>query len=346
VPAVIANAVADAVGVRITQLPITAEKIHRALHPKLYADEQVALPAAPKGSAWTRLSAGRPSGTRPAQPEMLFPNTLEEAVAQFAAGEAALVCGGTAHALRRERSGYPFAKRLIAIGRIPELNELSIDASGMLTMGAAVNQERLYGEPRIRSAWQAIDDALERVGHTRIRRMITVGGSIGPLIGGFDLPIARLAITTRVTVAGPQGRRTLTLEEAFEQRFAKDEIVTHVAVAPLPARTGSCFFKYMARTVLEIPTVNTAARVALDDRGRCLSARVVIGAVSWKPIILDLAQLAGHTLEEERVREAVQNIRSLVSPMPDVRGSSAYKREMAVEFAARALLRAWQRAKT
>jgi CO/xanthine dehydrogenase FAD-binding subunit len=32
--------------------------------------------------------------------------------------------------------------------------------------------------------------------------------------------------------------------------------------------------------------------------------------------------------------------------MPDVRGSSAYKREMAVEFAARALVRAWQRAKT
>jgi hypothetical protein len=30
--------------------------------------------------------------------------------------------------------------------------------------------------------------------------------------------------------------------------------------------------------------------------------------------------------------------------MADVRGSAAYKREMAVEFAARAVVRAWERA--
>ena len=35
-------------------------------------------------------------------------------------------------------------------------------------------------------------------------------------------------------------------------------------------------------------------------------------------------------------------MRALAQPMPDVRGSEAYKREMAVEFAARALLRAWR----
>jgi carbon-monoxide dehydrogenase medium subunit len=274
---------------------------------------------------------------------MLFPKTVEEAVALFAAGDAAIVCGGTAHALRRERSGYPFARRLIAIGRIPELNRLSFDAGGALTMGAAVNQERLYVEPRIRGNWQAIDDALEGVGHTRIRRMITVGGSIGPLIGGFDLPIALLALATRVAAAGPQGRRTLSLEEAFERRFAKDEIVTHLEVAPLPSRTGSSFFKYMPRAVLEIPTVNTAARVSLDEKGRCASARVVVGAVSWKPIVLDL-DFAGRRLEEKLIREAVQKVRSLASPMADVRGSAAYKHEMAVEFAARAVVRAWERA--
>jgi carbon-monoxide dehydrogenase medium subunit len=159
------------------------------------------------------------------------------------------------------------------------------------------------------------------------------------------LPIALLALATRVTVAGPQGRRTLTLEDAFEKRFAKDEIVTHVEVAPLPARTGSSFFKYMARAVLEIPTVNTAARVTLDEQSRCLHARVVVGAVSWKPIVLDLAELAGKALDETLVRDAVQNVRSLASPMSDVRGSIAYKREMAVEFAARALMHAWQRAR-
>lgn len=344
VPAAIANAVADAVGVRIMQLPITAEKIHRALHPESYAHEKAAQPAPPKGSVWTRLTAGKPSGARSDSAEFVFASSVEEAVSLLAAGDAALVAGGTSHALRRERSGYPFAKRLIAIRRIAELNEVSIDARGVLRMGAAVHQQRLYEDTRITKGWQAIDDALEAVGHTRIRQMITVGGSVGPLIGGFDLPVALLALHARVTVAGPEGRRTVFLDEAFRNRFAKDEIVVHVEVDPQPARTGSSFYKYMARGVLEIPTVNTAARVTLDEQGGCRHARVVVGAVSWKPIILDLQQLAGQRFDADIVRESVQSVRPLAEPMSDVRGSAAYKREMAVEFAARALLTAWRRA--
>ncbi len=344
IPAAIANAVADAVGVRITELPITSEKIHRALHPELYANEKTAPPAAPKGSTWVRLGAGKPSGARPPEAELVFATSVEDTVAQLAAGDAMIVSGGTAHALRRERSGFPFAKRLIAIGRVPELNQLAIDGRGVLSAGAAVHQQRLYDNARLRQDWQAIDDALEAVGHTRVRRMITVGGSLGPLIGGFDLPVALLALDARVTVAGPGGRRTLSLEEAFKNRFAKHEMVVNFEVDPLPARTGSSFFKYMARGVLEIPTVNTAATVGVDAGGNCNKARVVVGSVSWKPVILDLKHLIGQRLTTEMLRDAVQGVRALAEPMADVRGSVAYKREMAVEFAARALISAWQRA--
>ena len=48
---------ADAVGVRIFQLPITSEKIHRALHPEGYAQESREAPSAPKGPAANRLAA-------------------------------------------------------------------------------------------------------------------------------------------------------------------------------------------------------------------------------------------------------------------------------------------------
>jgi len=271
---------------------------------------------------------------------------VDEAVSLLAAGDASIVAGGTSHALRRERSGYPFAKRLIAITRIPELNEFSIGERGVLHAGAAVNQQTLYEDDRVRKGWHAIDEALEAVGHTRLRRMITVGGSVGPLIGGFDLPVALLALGARVIVAGTKGRRMLSLHEAFQNRFAKDEIVVAIEVDPQPARAGSTFYKYMPRGVLEIPTVNTAAVVELDAGGRCVSARVVAGSVSWKPIVIDLKQFAGQTLTEAKMYDAAQAVRPLAQPMPDVRGSAAYKREMAVEFSARALIRAWQCALT
>jgi carbon-monoxide dehydrogenase medium subunit len=330
--------------VRIHQLPITSEKIHRALHPELYANEKVAAPAPPKGGTWARISSGKPSGARPFNPEFVFAKTVEEAVRLLGEGDTALVAGGMGHALRRERTGYPQAKRLVSIMRIPELNEFFINAGGVLHAGAAVRQQAFTEEPRVKKQWHAIDDAMEGVGHTRIRHMLTVGGSVGPLIGGFDLPLALLVLGARVTVAGPSGRRTVTLEDAFQKRFAKDEMVVSVDVDAPPARSGSSFYKYMARGTLEIPTVNTAASVTLGDDGTCREARAMVGAVSWKPIILDLKGLAGQRPSEDLFRQSAQNVRALADPMSDVRGSAAYKREMAVEFTARALITAWKRA--
>jgi CO/xanthine dehydrogenase FAD-binding subunit len=345
VPAVIANAIADAVGVRIHELPITSEKIHRALHPELYANEQAAAPAAPKGGTWARVSSGKPSGPRPFNPEFVTARSVEEAVQLLAAGDTALVAGGMSHALRRDRTGFPQARRLVSIMRVPELGGLSIDAGGTLRAGAAVRQQAFSEEHRVRKHWHAIEDAMEGVGHTRIRHMLTVGGSVGPLIGGFDLPLALLVLEARVTVAGPRGRRTLTLEEAFQKRFAKDEMVVSVEVDAPPTRSGSSFFKYMARSVLEIPTVNTAAAVTLNADGTATRARLCVGAVSWKPVVLELKELAGARLDEKAARQAVQGVRALVEPASDVRGSAAYKREMAVEFSARALLLAAKRAR-
>ncbi|HXF65797.1 MAG TPA: molybdopterin cofactor-binding domain-containing protein [Burkholderiales bacterium] len=345
VPAAIANAIADAVGVRIRELPITAEKIHRALHPELYADEKPEPPAPPRGATWARIAAGRPSGARPFDPEIVFAASVEEAVRLLAEGEAALLAGGIGHALRRERTGYPQARRLIAIGRIPELNEFCVDARGVLRANAAVRQQTLYEEQRVRAGWEALHEALDAVGHTRIRRMITVGGAVGPLIGGFDLPLALLALGARATVAGSGGRRTVALQQLFDTRLAKDEMVVGIELDPLPARSGSSFHKYMPRQVLEIPTVNTAAAVTLGADGRCVRARVAVGSVSWKPIVLDLEELAGRRLDEQALCEAVQRVRALAQPVADVRGSAAYKREMAVEFAYRALATAWKRAR-
>ena len=345
IPAAIANAIADAVGVRITQLPITAEKIHRALHPEAYAGEQVAPAAAPKGTAATRLALGRPSGPRVAKPELLFPATVEEAVALYVQGEAALICGGTSHASRRERGGYPFARRLIVLNRIPELHALSIDA-GVLRVGAAVSLERMHRDARIGEAWPAIADAFDAVGATRIRGMITVGGSVGPLIAGFDLPLALLAIGARARLAGPSGRRTEELGALFKARLQPGEIVIGIEVDPHAPHASSSFYKFMPRGVLEIPTVNTAASVTVDASGACTQARVAVGAVSFQPIVLEPALLHGQPIDLTRARDALRAVAAAAQPMADVRGSVAYKRAMAVEFAARALVAAAQRARS
>lgn len=343
IPAAIANAIADAVGVRIHQLPITAEKIHRALHPELYADEKVAPAAPPKGGVWTRLATGRPSGTRPYAMELVTPKTVDEAIALYAAGDTAIVSGGMSHALRRERTGFPQAKRLMNVGRIPELLQLGI-TKGMLRIGSAVNQQTLITLPELREHWAALAEALDAAGHTRVRQMTTVGGSVAPLIGGFDMPVALLALKARVVTATATGRKTWTLAEAFEKRFAKDEMVIAVEVDALPAHSGSAFHKFLPRGVMETPTANAAATVTLDANGKCIAAHLVVGAVSWKPVVPDLSSLKGAAFDEAKIRAAVQVVRDMAQPLANVRGSAMYKRNMAVEIGVRTLIRAWQRA--
>ncbi|MBY0268472.1 MAG: molybdopterin-dependent oxidoreductase [Burkholderiales bacterium] len=343
IPAAIANAIADAVGVRIHQLPITAEKIHRALHPELYADEKVVPAAPPKGGVWTRLATGRPSGARPLQVELVTPKTVDEAIALYAAGDTAIVSGGMSHALRRERTGFPQAKRLMNVARIPELQQVGIGGE-LLRIGAAVNQQTLIELPGLRERWAVIAEALDAAGHTRVRQMTTVGGSVAPLIGGFDLPVALLGLNARVVTATPAGRKTWPLAEAFDKRFAKDEMVIAIEVDALPARSGSAFHKFLPRGVMETPAANAAATVTLDAQGKCVAARLVVGAVSWKPVVPDLSSLKGIVFDEARIRAAVQAVREMAQPLANVRGSAMYKRNMAVEIGARTLIRAWRQA--
>jgi CO/xanthine dehydrogenase FAD-binding subunit len=343
VPAARANAVADAFGVRIDTLPITAEKIHRALHPALYADEAPQEPAPPRGGVWNRLSAGRPAGARPFKPDLVQAASVEDAVRLLAEGDSALVCGGISHAVRRERTGFPQARRLIAINRIPELNVLSIDAGGTFKAGAAVNHQIIYEHPRVAEAWRAVWESVESVGHARIRRMMTVGGTVGPLIGGFDFPVALIALNGRATIANQGGRCTLTLHELFEKRMGRDEMLVSVEVDTPARRSGSCFLKFLPRGVIETPTVNAAAAVTLDASGRCAAARVVVGSVSFKPIVLDPSACVGLAPDDALFRQCVLPVRDLAAPLSNVRGSVMYKRNMAVEFAFRALREAAHR---
>ena len=87
----------------------------------------------------------------------------------------------------------------------------------------------------------------------------------------------------------------------FQKRLGKDEMIVSFEVdAPRP-RSGSCFLKHLPRGVIETPTVNAAAAVALDDSGRRTSVRVVVGSVSWKPIVPDLAECTEPIGKTERV---------------------------------------------
>ena len=105
--------------------------------------------------------------------------------------------------------------------------------------------------------------------------------------------------------------------------------------------------KFLPRTADDYATVSVACLVSLESgSNRCREARIALGSAATTPVRADAAEAAlrGQELTPERLREAAQLVAGQVDPISDFRGSSDYKRDMAVVWTRRALEQALQRA--
>jgi len=186
----IANAIFDAIGARIADLPITPDKVLTALAKKEGRRRSYRIWARP-GCWWTALvRALYPRGLfkllhahgpslrhRPTPPEIAeiaAPLTVGEAVAMLGS-DAKLIAGGTdLLPLRAQNLVAP--SRLVSVTDIPALRRLEISSEGALAIGAAVTLRDL-----VRGAGERIPLLAEAVRHLaspQIRAMATVGGNL------------------------------------------------------------------------------------------------------------------------------------------------------------------------
>jgi hypothetical protein len=145
VPACIANAIADALGVQDVELPATPRRIHA-----LIAGSEASPPR-------PRRVGARDHAMKPRPFDYARPDTVEEAVAILAehGDEARVLAGGqTLLAMLNLRVVEPAI--LVDITRIPELDAIR-ELDGAIEVGAAVTQSRLL-------AWPALAQKLPSAG--------------------------------------------------------------------------------------------------------------------------------------------------------------------------------------
>jgi carbon-monoxide dehydrogenase medium subunit len=272
--------------------------------------------------------------------------SVDEACAMLQASDDALVVsGGTALSiLLRQRLVRP--ELLIGIKTIPRLRE--IEANGVLHLGAAVSMRVAEQHPAVRQRWPLVAETLRHVATPRIRNMATIGGGLAHADPNQDPPPMFVALDARVLVASAAGERSVAAADFFvdyyETALDEGEIVVGVDVPAMTPGTVGVFLKYTPRSVDDYATVSAAAVVQLDPDGTCQDARLVLGAVGATPVVVPVADaLVGQHITESAARAAAELARPLVNPTDDVRGSSEYKRDMAVVFGRRALLAAAER---
>jgi carbon-monoxide dehydrogenase medium subunit len=261
--------------------------------------------------------------------------------------DARIVNGGTAMAiLLRQHLVRPAL--LVGVGTIPELHEIRQMPDGSVRIGAAAKLRTIERDERVRAASPLLAEAIASVATPRIRNMATLGGGLAHADPAQDPPVALCAAGATVIVHGAAERRIPAAgfcRGYYENALEPGEVVVAVELPPPKIRSGGAYLKFLPRSVEDYGVVTAAAQVVFDAAGACTEARLALGAVLDRPLVADVSALIGTLLDEDDARAAAERVRELADPIDDVRGSSSYKRQMAVVFARRALVEAAARAK-
>lgn len=278
--------------------------------------------------------------------------SVDEVVAALAAGgDSARPLSGGTDLLAQMKEGRRSPGTVVDLKRIPELMEIRIGADG-LWLGASVPCQAINRNADIQKMYPALHDSTGLIGGTQIQGRASLGGNLcnaSPAADGIPNLIVHSVIAH---IAGPNGRRTLPVEEFCvgpgRNALQPGEVLVALQF-PAPSKNfGAAYLRFIPRNEMDIAVVGAGASVVLSDDGRTIqSARVSLGAVAPTPLFVKAAgdALAGRPVSEETLDKAAQIAWEAAKPINDMRGTIAQRKHLSGVLAKRALRIAIDRAR-
>jgi CO/xanthine dehydrogenase FAD-binding subunit len=267
----------------------------------------------------------------------LRPTGLHEAL-QALARPHVVLAGGTD--FYPARVGRVIDEDVLDITAIAGLGGVSETDEGW-RLGATTTWSELLDTP-LPALFDGLKLAAREVGGRQIQNAGTLAGNLCNASPAADGVPPLLALDAEVELAGRAGTRRLPLASFIigNRLTALDRHELMVAIhVPRPEHAAlSGFLKLGARRYLVISIAMAAATLEVDT-GRIAAARVAVGACSAVAQRLPLleAALQGAPLDR-RLANAVDAAHlAPLSPIDDVRGSAAYRRDAVVTLLRRLL---------
>ena len=153
-----------------------------------------------------------------------------------------------------------------------------------------------------------------------------------------DLAVMLTALGAKLTIAGPEGERSLAVEELFDTMgttLEAHEILTEVRIPRPLGRGRQRYLKHTLRKPIDFAVVGVASIITVE-RGVCTDASIVLGAVAPTPVraVEAEARIKGHTIDEITAERAAEAAVKGARPM----AMNAYKTEIAKNLVKRAIL--------
>lgn len=278
------------------------------------------------------------------------PETMEAAVGLLAnAGPRDFVLAGGTDLLVRMKSDDFDADLVVDIKAISGMDQI-VQSDGGFVIGAAVPCAALAEDTALVAAWPGVVEAANLIGSTQIQGRCTMSGNLCNASPAADSVPALVAAGAMVRIVGPDGSREVPVEDIPQgpgkTSLAAGEIVAAIVLPAPEARSGDAYERFTPRTEMDIAVVSAGVRVTLDEAGAVQSARVALGAVGPKVMVVKEAAEAiiGTTLDEGALAALKAACFAAASPIDDKRGTVEFRKQVAGVLGARAAQTAYARA--
>jgi 4-hydroxybenzoyl-CoA reductase subunit beta len=317
---------------------------------------------------------------------LLRPRAIEEAVAYLAkhAGNVRVLAGGTdLIPSMRQKLFEPGC--VLDLRGLSELRGIRPQTSGVVEIGALTTLSSIEKSTYLRQHYPVLTEAAATVASPVLRNMGTVGGNIcldtrclwynqsltwrkgcgfcikkdGNLChvapGGTkcwaafsgDTPPALLCLNAEIEIAGPDGRRRISLRDFYTgdgenyRKLLPTELVTRVFLPAESADYRGIYRKLRVRGSIDYPLAGVAVAMKRSN-GHVADARIAITAVNPAPLLLQHAgeMLIGRAVDEA-LADAVGDLAARTAkPLTTSALTPEYRREMIRVFTKRAVLAA------
>lgn len=174
----------------------------------------------------------------PSQFEYHEPETVEEAIDLLEANgerDVTLIAGGHS-LLPTMKAGLAAPEVVVDLASVDGLHGIE-RGDGTTRIGATTEYAVVADDDRLREDCPVLAAAAAEIGDVQVRNVGTVGGNLAHSDPAADLPAAALASDVTVHVDGPNGERTIPIDDFFVGMFATaladGEVLTTIEVPHL-----------------------------------------------------------------------------------------------------------------
>jgi CO/xanthine dehydrogenase FAD-binding subunit len=281
--------------------------------------------------------------------ELSLPDTLAACQAALADGPGVkLVAGGT-DLLPQMKNGVVSARRVVDLSQLPELKVIERLGDGGLRVGAGVSARAIELAPQVRDGFVGLAESAGVVGSLQIRHLATLGGNLANAAPSADMAPPLLALNAELVIIGPRGQRRVPAADFFtgvrQTVLAADEVLVEIVIPATGAGSGGTYVRHTPRRELDIAVVGVASQLTIAD-GRCVMARIALGAVAPTPLRARQAEarLEGEAVTPALIDEAAGLAVEAARPISDQRGSAEFRRHLVRVLTRRTLTTALERA--